>query len=312
MARSAEGQAFQRALKASPEDLEIYRDLTTTKSKEGFREAWAKQRSFEFMQRERESIHSRTQSAGECGVYLPKKKILKKLGGPDAKSECDTYCANCEKYPEEMCKTNALTGQVWYLWVEEFRSNASKIELKDILRLKMEEAAPDSWTAKVERSRALRAFAECNNKRLDLVTDKDVAESELGVKGWAAKFMDNKNKSAPASTKKSQGQPKAKAKGKAKAKCAPLPQEKVAKDLCGQLQSTQTKVERVVVWVKDDPTNFAWCEVFLQNYRGFCESLTNAQKNNSFISEYCAALHVPAEMKSLKKARLNQFCCCMH
>ena len=75
-----------------------------------------------------------------------------------------------------------------YLWVEHLISTSNIEEWKSSVSVECTETIPDSWSEKLEISKALRCFAAEHGKRLVDVSLQEVQESDLGVAGWAAKF----------------------------------------------------------------------------------------------------------------------------
>ena len=307
-ALSAIGQAFSRNLKASSEEASMYNDLINVKAMEDFRAAWATTRSFEFVTRERETIKEKMEKQTNIGEFLPKSRIQQECGGEsqEAKDMADMYVSRCEskELKDEFTKKHTMTGTTWYLWVKEFRTTSCLKTMRDTVRLHSSECMKGTWTEQVEIARAMRAYAKEQNVRLDTVTPKDVNKTDSGVKGYAHMWLDVYAQEARDDVEAKKRKAKAKAKAKGKAAAAnnqSQVMEKQAKDMCSKLSSTQSKMARYVQNVKVDPARWKWAESFLKAYDSQNLLLMNIEKDNAFVGKLKAAIHIPLELKALKK-----------
>ena len=75
-----------------------------------------------------------------------------------------------------------------YFWVERLVTTSSAQEWANVVTVESKDAVDGSWAAKVEISRAIRAFAAAKGKKIQQVTEKMVAESDLGIKGYASLY----------------------------------------------------------------------------------------------------------------------------
>ena len=75
-----------------------------------------------------------------------------------------------------------------YFWVERLVTTSSAQEWANVVTVESKDTVHGSWTAKVEISRAIRAFAAAKGKKIQQVTEKMVAQSDLGIKGYASLY----------------------------------------------------------------------------------------------------------------------------
>ena len=75
-----------------------------------------------------------------------------------------------------------------YFWVERLVTTSSAQEWANVVTVESKDAVHGSWTAKVEISPAIRAFAAAKGKKIQQVTEKMVAQSDLGIKGYASLY----------------------------------------------------------------------------------------------------------------------------
>ena len=72
-----------------------------------------------------------------------------------------------------------------YFWVETLVTTSNITEWENKVTVECEETAPDSWAAKVEECKALRAYASEKGMKLADVTQAEVRATSLGLPGWA-------------------------------------------------------------------------------------------------------------------------------
>ena len=72
-----------------------------------------------------------------------------------------------------------------YFWVEVLVTTSNVTEWVNKVTVEVTEAAPDSWAAKVELCKGLRAYACENNLKVGDVSGEDLEATKLGIKGWA-------------------------------------------------------------------------------------------------------------------------------
>ena len=187
-ARSGEGQAFSRALKAQPPEIrKMYADLYSIEVKEAFRKTWSKNRTFDFVEKERVTIHGKTQLETEAGEGMTFTQLCTKLGAPDPQGEKDAehykHMCETEDLKDQFVKANKMLGCDVYLYIAEVKQCTNVKEVKDIVRVLTKDAMSNTWMDQVQKDRACRAWAAEKKVRMDSIKLEDIRGSPLGLKG---------------------------------------------------------------------------------------------------------------------------------
>ncbi len=313
-ARSGEGQAFSRALKTQPNDIKkMYSDLYSLDVKLAFRKTWAKERSFDFVEKERQTIHGKTQLEADAGEWLTFTQLRTKLGAPDPQGERDAvhYKAMCEteELKDQFVKQNKMLGCDVYLYIAEIKQCTNVKEVKDIVRVLTKDAMSNTWMDQVQRDRACRAWAAEKKVRMEAIKLEDIKGSPLGVKGWAAKWEQMSTASSPAPNTKS---PKKSGKGGGKGKggstrnkgVSTQAEEKKARELLASVSHTQHIMGMICKQAKEDEgEQWLWAKPFLLEYQECLQKLQDFEANSGeFLTRLKLAIHIPAELRLMKKA----------
>ena len=296
-ARSGEGQACSRALKAQPPEIRrMYADLYSIEVKEAFRKTWSKNRSFDFVEKERVTIHGKSQLETEAGEWMTFTQLRTKLGAPDPQGEKDAehYKLMCEteELKDQFVKANKMLGCDVYLYIAEVKQCTNVKEVKDIVRVLTKDAMSNTWMDQVQKDRAFRAWASEKKVRMDSIK----LGSPLGLKGWAAKYDEMSAASSPAPNtkvpkKSSKGGGKGKGKGGSTRNKAASTQaeEKKARELLASVSHTQHIMGMICKQAKEDE-NEQWLW---------------ANNSGEFLTRLKLAIHIPAELRLMKKAGPN-------
>ena len=316
-ARSGEGQAFSRALKAQPAEIrKMYADLYSIEVKEAFRKTWSKNRSFDFVEKERVTIHGKTQLETEAGEWMTFTQLRTKLGAPDPQGEKDAehYKLMCEteELKDQFAKANKMLGCDVYLYIAEVKQCTNVKEVKDIVRVLTKYAMSNTWMDQVQKDRACRAWASEKKVRMDSIKLEDIKGSPLGLKGWAAKYDEMSAASSPAPNTKA---PKKSSKGGGKGKggstrnkaASTQAEEKKARELLASVSHTQHIMGMICKQAKEDENEqWLWAKPFLLEYQECLKKLQDFEANSGeFLTRLKLAIHIPAELRLMKKAGPN-------
>ncbi|CAE7582776.1 unnamed protein product [Symbiodinium sp. CCMP2592] len=329
-ARGSHAQQMKRAMKWRPDMSAAYMVLTDAMKLE-FRRAWTATKSFDFMVTTRTTSTSFRKRRDEIGKFVTKLQLVNILGGtdqPEAVRQADRYIAMCSRpglkdesfLNFEFCTLHNdwLDAMTYFLG-----GDVDFIEQR---------------AAVVKVCQALRAYAHAMRKPLNQVSEKDVAETTLGIKGYAelyktmspeaqAKFPKNDGSNNAAFTKTGQD---AVAAGKRARKQAaeeadgngspgpdgsdtPNPKTKTKKDQKGPKkekevkeflameQSSDVAIGRVMAEKAKNPDGWTWASDLLASYKNFrTEVLKLYCDNPDFQSLKVAALS-PKESAKIKK-----------
>ncbi|CAE7293625.1 unnamed protein product [Symbiodinium sp. CCMP2592] len=188
-ARSATGQAFQRALKHRPDVRELYQVLLDSE-KIAFRQAWSCTKSFEFTTARRSTTNTFRRRKEDVGVFKTELQLQQLLGGADkaeAVSQASNYvnmCIRPDLKPFCYMYNDWLKADT-YLWVESLVSTASETAWMNEVTVESENPLSGSWSEKAEFCKAVRVYAveyQCAPKD---VTLEMLQQTTLGVKGFA-------------------------------------------------------------------------------------------------------------------------------
>ena len=184
-ARSGEGQAFSRALRAQPPEIrKMYADLYSIEVKEAFRKTWSKNRTFDFVEKERVTIHGKTQLETEAGEWMTFTQLRTKLGAPDPQGEKDAehykHMRETEELKDQLVKANKMLGCDVYLYIAEVKQCTNVKEVKDIVGVLTKDAMSNTWMDQVQKDRAFRAWASEKKVRMDSIKLEDIRGSKVG------------------------------------------------------------------------------------------------------------------------------------
>ncbi|CAE7468760.1 unnamed protein product, partial [Symbiodinium microadriaticum] len=188
-ARGSHAQAMKRAFKWRPDMSAAYGVLTDA-MKVDFRRAWTATKSFDFMTTRRTTTTSFRKRRDEAGKFVTKLQLINILGGCDqaeARQQADRYMAMCERPGlKDYCTLyNDWLDTQTYFWVETLISSTNEQQWTNTVTIEATEAVPNSLAEKVILCKAMRAYAHAMKKPLGSVTEKEVADSKLGLKGYA-------------------------------------------------------------------------------------------------------------------------------
>ena len=226
-----------------------------------------------------------------------------------------------------------------YLWVEHLISTSNIEEWKSSVSVECTETIPDSWSEKLEISKALRCFAAEHGKRLVDVSLQEVQESDLGVAGWAAKF-----ETVPAAQPKAGGDGSAGGKangglnrptptvesdgaGAVGDEIKPPPnegtekkkprggngnlagkKEKEVKELLAQEQSSDNAMSSITIEMsKGDSASWAWASGFVKSYKDCRVQVLQLYADNPFFQSMKVAVLSAKELQRVKKEYKDQY-----
>ena len=140
----------------------------------------------------------------------------------------------------------------------------------------------------------------------------DIRGSPLGLKGWAAKYDEMSAASSPAPNTKA---PKKSSNGGGKAKGGSIrnkaastqAEEKKARELLASVSRTQHIMGMICKQAKEDENEqWLWAKPFLLEYQECLNKLQDFESNSGeFLSRLKLAIHIPAELRLMKKAGPN-------
>ncbi|CAE7311876.1 unnamed protein product, partial [Symbiodinium sp. CCMP2592] len=314
-ARGSHAQQMKRAMKWRPDMSAAYMVLTDAMKLE-FRRAWTATKSFDFMVTTRTTSTSFRKRRDEIGKFVTKLQLVNILGGtdqPEAVRQADRYIVMCSRpglkdesfLNFEFCTLyNDWLDAMTYFWVETLISSSNE----------------QQWT--------------------NTVSEKDVAETTLGIKGYAELYKtmspeaqanfprkDGSNNAAFTKTGKDaveagrankrtkqaaeeadgngspgpDGSDTPNPKTKTKKDQTGPKKEKEVKEFLAMEQSSDVAIGRVMHEKAKNPDGWTWASDLLASYKNFrTEVLKLYCDNPDFQSLKVAALS-PKESAKIKK-----------
>ncbi|CAE7393248.1 unnamed protein product, partial [Symbiodinium microadriaticum] len=294
-ARGSHAQAMKRAFKWRPDMSAAYQVLTDA-MKVDFRRAWTATKSFDFMTTRRTTTTSFRKRRDEAGRFVTKLQLINILGGCDQPEE---YCTLYNDWPDTQT----------YFWVETLISSTNEQQWTNTVTVEATEAVPNSLAEKVILRKAMRAYAHAMKKPLGSVTEKEVADTKLGLKGYAELYttlaehigtpkMDGSNNAPFAHTGmaavtegKANKNKRAKQQGmddqqpagddeKENSSPDPTPKkprkdqtgprkEKEVKELLAMEQSSDVSMGRIMSEFGKNPADWSWAKELIADYKAY-------------------------------------------
>ena len=123
---------------------------------------------------------------------------------------------------------NDWLGAETFLWVETLVSQVSESTWKSIVTVQTRQTIPGSWAAKLEFSKAARAYSAETGTALGNVDEALLKGTDLGIQGWAEKFETLGSDVKPKPGGDGSNQHSSSAGKRPRAKAAPAPVQKSA------------------------------------------------------------------------------------
>ncbi|CAE7556638.1 unnamed protein product [Symbiodinium microadriaticum] len=330
-ARGSHAQAMKRAFKWRQDMGAAYQVLTDA-MKVDFRRAWTATKSFDFMTTRRTTTTSFRKRRDEAGKFVTKLQLINILGGcsqPEAVRQAERYMAMCQR---PQLKT--------YFWVETLICSTNEQQWTNTVTIEATEAVPNSLAEKVIVCKAMRAYAHSMKRPLGSVTEQEVAETKLGIKGYAELYatvaehigtpkMDGSNNPPFPSTGNSavtEGKTKKNKRAKQqeddqqpagdddKENSNPDPtpkkprkdqtgprKEKEVKELLAMEQSSDVSMGRIMSEFGKNPADWSWAKELIADYKTYRTEVLRLYADVAGFQSLKVAALSPKESAKVKK-----------
>ena len=198
-ARGPMGNAMYRSFKKNPAASEAYKWLFEDLKKK-FRQSWAMERSFDFIQQKRIKTVTCKTRREEMGSWKSALQLEAHFGGvgiPEAKRQADNYMKKCKDYGVTWLMRLTVSNLIFkeaFVSFNEWTEAENFLLIEKLVSMSHEEAWSDmaelcdsSATFQLEsyRCRAMRKYACYHGKSVEKVTLEEVQNSPQGLQAWA-------------------------------------------------------------------------------------------------------------------------------
>ena len=308
--RAPLGQAFGRALAHQPFWQANYPFLTDA-LKERFRREWAVKRDFNFVKETKVHVTSRECSTQDLGEHLPLISIAAALGDarhPECLRMAQNYSDMARRAGGNFVSFSPWLGSETFLFMRRLVSETNLEAWKQVLETT---TTTNCWEERVLVSKACLHFATAHGRRHESVSQQEVEESTLGIKGWAdmvsivpmasvkrtgVNGMGLADEGADSGT----SPPKQKA-----AKKPPNPTvaaEKQAKEVLSAVSLAEGAVKRTLDEVQDLGESMSWCKKFTDEIeQAWAQCLSKVDALGELQDDFKAAMLSPVHARDMKK-----------
>ena len=204
-------------------------------------------------------------------------------------------------------------------------------EWKAKVTIEATDVLPNSWAAKIEACKAMRAYSVQENVRLQDVTEDMVKATQLGLKGYASLYStlpaaapkkggDGTNNHpappAPPGNKRRRGEPDAaddsvpaepEKKARGKKDNTGAKKEKEVKEFLAMEQAADNVMSKLATAMGKDPSWYAWATEAVTKYKAHRTTLLRGYCDEAFFQAVKVAALSPKETAKLKKEYQDEY-----